>query len=307
MATVYKQKDATYEYLFRDSFRELSTLMGAKLKFEKQANHSNFQSGIPLEDYFRQEFSKFIPKAYTCDTGTIIDRESFSCGECDFIIYDNLKSPFIRHPSTEGGRRKFLFHESTYGIIEVKQKLTLGKMVKVKGQRKKEYKGGTLDDSMHKLFSYKQLDKEHVVNEFLGAEIPGTDKTEAITNTPFTYAFFYDCDLKSDDELTKILKEFHRINMEEPVEHRVNGIFVLDKFSITWAKEDDSGVSYVPSKSPKPKVLLAPTGEDTLQYLYAHIANLLRITQAGVPIFNRDYGGTNTIMKPRECIVHGDK
>ena len=129
MNNIYKKKIPNSEGLFKNSFVELSMMMEGKLKFEKLANCSNFDSGIPLEDYFREEFSKFIPKKYSVCSATIMDRENYTCGECDFIIYDDQKSVFIKHPSTNNSRRKFLFHEATYGIIEVKQTLTIGKNV----------------------------------------------------------------------------------------------------------------------------------------------------------------------------------
>lgn len=91
MAKIYKKKIKQYEDLFRDSFRELSMLMQSKLEFEKTANYSNLDSGIPLEDYFRESFGQFIPKQYSVDCATVVDGENFSCGDCDFVVYDNLK------------------------------------------------------------------------------------------------------------------------------------------------------------------------------------------------------------------------
>ena len=86
------------------------------------------ESGIPLEDYFRQEFGCFLPDQFTVTAGKVIDCEQYTCGDCDFVIYDRRYAPFVKFPATQHSRRKLIAFETTYGIVEVKQKLTLGAM-----------------------------------------------------------------------------------------------------------------------------------------------------------------------------------
>ncbi|MDG2632729.1 hypothetical protein P7M35_23100 [Vibrio parahaemolyticus] len=293
MAKVYKKKIEQIENLFRESFRETSMLMGSKLEFEKSANHSNLDSGISLEDYFREEFSKFVPNKYSVCNATIVDKENYTCGDCDFVIYDDKKSVFIKRPSTENSRRKFLFHESTYGVIEVKQKLTLGTKRNRGANHKTKYKDGTLHKAMEKLFSYKQLERDPHCNDYVVAIKTGTNEGKNLTNQSFTYAFFYDTDIDLDNELKldELISEFYWLNVNQPVEERVNGIFVLNKFLITWKNPDTNFFSYHPPALDKPTVTFAESKEDTLYMLYILLANVLRISEVTVPIFNRDYGG----------------
>ncbi|HDY8159924.1 TPA: hypothetical protein RQL00_004615 [Vibrio vulnificus] len=308
MVKVYKKKIDNFEDLFRDSFRELSMLMSSKLEFEKSANNTNLDSGMPLEDYFREEFSKFIPKKYSVDSGTIVDMESYSCGDCDFIIYDEQKSVFIKRPSTENSRRKFLFHECTYGVIEVKQTLKLGTKRIGKSKTSVRYKGGTLHKAMEKLFSYKQLNREFVKNEHVIAVKPGTNEGTHLTNEPFSYAFFYDTDIDIDDkgQINDLLEEFYWLNMKQPEEERVNGIFVLNKFLVTWQQPDNGPFAYHPPRIKKPSVVCGFSGVDTLYYLYIQLANVLRISEVTVPIFNRDYGGSKYLSSVEGLIYEGE-
>jgi len=299
MGKIYKRKVDAIEDLFRDSFRELSMLMGSKLEFEKSANHSNLDSGIPLEDYFREEFSKFIPSKYSVCNATIVDKENYTCGDCDFVIYDDKKSVFIKRPSTENSRRKFLFHESTYGIIEVKQKLTLGTKRITKSKIKSKYKDGSLHKAMEKLFSYKQLVREPHLNKHLVAIRPGTDEGVHLTNTSFSYAFFYDTDIDLDNKakISELIEEFYWLNMEQPASERINGLVVLNKFIVTWQQPNNINLAYHPPMIDKPTVVFCESKIDSLYILYTLLANVLRISEVTIPIFNRDYGGNKYLKK----------
>lgn len=306
MGTIYKKEFKEVEDLFRNSFLESSIMLEAKLKFEKSANRSNMDSGIPLEDFFRKEFSKHIPNVFCIDSATIVDRQNYTCGECDFVIYDTSKSTLIKHPATEESRRKYLFNESVYGIIEVKQTLKLGKALK-KEKHGKKFAGGTLKDSLEKLFAYKQLDKEFHRSEFMGAAIPNSDEVRHFTNTPFSMAFFYDTDINvnNEEQLKSLVEEFYTRNMEQPIEERVNGIFVLNKFSLVWIQDNNNFVAYHPSDAKNANAALLLTADDTLYNMYILLANILRISETTVPIFNRDYGGRK-YLSSFSAITHGE-
>lgn len=308
MGITYKKKLNITEDLFKNSFLESSMMLDAKLKFEKLANVSNMDSGIPLEDFFRDEFSKHIPNAFSIDTATIVDRQNYTCGECDFIIYDSNKSTFIKQPVTEKSRRKYLFNESVYGVIEIKQTLKLGKRLK-KEKSGKKFDGGSLKSSMEKLFSYKQLDKESYINKYIGAEIPGTDEVRYLSNKPFSMAFFYDTDIDMDskEELELLVEEFYAINIEQPIEERVNGIYVLNKFMIGWTQDNNKFLAYHPSDAKEANAALAISKENTLYNMYIMLANILRISETTVPIFNRDYGGAKYLSNFEGMTFNGTK
>jgi hypothetical protein len=290
MSKIYKKHIDHIEDMFRNSFLELSMLMQAKFEYEKKANISNVDAGIPLEDFFRNEFSKYIPAKFQITSATIVDKENYTCGDCDFVVYDDQTSPLLKYPSTTISRRKFLFYEATYGIIEIKSTLTSS--CSVSGKRNRRSTRNSLHEACEKLFAYKQLSRESWIADW-GTELVGTNKIRPLTNTPFTFAFFYNADINENDEksCTSLLQEFYNINIEQPVECRVNGVFVLNKFCLVWEQDNSSFIAYHPSDATQSKPALVHTKEDTLYNMYVHLANILRISTTAVPLFNRDYGG----------------
>lgn len=298
---MHKKHDPKLAHLFRDTFRETSAFLKIKLQSEKQANQYHLESGIPVEDYFRQEFGRFIPEAFTVGVGKVIDRECYTCGDCDFVIYDSRYAPFVKFPSTQYSRRKFIAFETTYGIIEVKQTLTLGAITKKKGVLKKKTKG-SLYDACTKIFAYKELNREPVDATRLipGIIISSWGGLRAEYNRPFAFAFFYDTniDIDNPEELENLAKEFLIINETVPVPIRVNGIFVLDKFSLIWSQEYpeiDIPEPYPPALHPedakKPVIAIVKSREETLYYMYTLLWYILMETKLTYPNINNDYGG----------------
>lgn len=198
---------------FRDTFRELSADLMKKLEDEKAANEQNFDSGYPLESYFRQEFGKYIPKNFSIDAGRVIDAKGYSAGDCDFVIFDEKFAPFIRFPITPNDRRKYIAFETTYGIVEVKQNLTKA----------------SLREACHKIFAYKQLEREE-------HNRPDAFLTWERVNPPFGIIFSYSTDFSFSTE--KDVREFENIfldiHKDVDVNEYVNGIFILSGYSISW-------------------------------------------------------------------------
>jgi len=306
---MYKTRDPNQVNIFRNAFFEVSAFLQTKLQYEKQANLYNMESGVPLEDYFRQEFGRFIPDHFTVTSGKVIDREQYTCGDCDFIIYDKRYAPFVKFPSTQDSRRKLIAFETTYGIVEVKQKLTLGA---VKDKKLIANPSGYLYNACTKAFAYKELSREVVDGSRVipGFTIPKLVGEEAEYNRPFALAFFYDSDINPDDQTSveNLLMEFWLINQTVPPHVRVNGIFVLDKFAVTWVK--DSGIpnpthitAFHPVEAPKPMFSAIKSGADTLYLMYAFIWNLLLRTHLISPNFNADYGGREFLQDFKQVKV----
>ena len=310
---MYKTENSNQVNIFRSAFQELSVFLQTKLHYEKQANQYNMESGIPLEDYFREEFGGFIPDQYDVTSGKIIDRQNFTCGDCDFIVYDRRYAPFVKFPATEQSRRKLIAFETTYGIIEIKQKLTLGAL---EDGELKANPTGQLFNACEKIFAYKELNREAVnaSNMFPGFTIAGISGDEDQYNKPFGFAFFYDADIDTsqESEIEKLLREFWMINRLVPPSMRVNGIVVLDKFVVSWVKE--SGIpdpthltAFHPENAPEPMFSLIKSGNDTLYLMYALIWNLLLKTHLKSPNFNADYGGTEFLQDFDQVLVRFEK
>lgn len=306
---MHKTRDPNQVNIFRNAFFETSAFLRTKLHYEKRANQYNMESGVPLEDYFRQEFGRFIPDYFTVTAGKVIDREHYTCGDCDFIIYDRHYAPFVKFPSAQYSRRKLIAFETTYGIIEVKQKLTLGA---TKDEKLIENPVGSLYGACTKMFAYKELSREVVDASRVipGFTIPKLVGEETEYNRLFALAFFYDSDIDPDDQVSvkDLLMEFWLINQSVPPHVRVNGIFVLDQFAVTWVK--DSGIpdpthltAFHPVEASKPMFSLIKSGPDTLYLMYAFIWNLLLKTHLIPPNFNADYGGREFLQDFKQVRV----
>ena len=214
---MYKVGDPNSLNIFRSAFREVSAFLSTKLHYEKDANQYNMESGLPLEDYFRQEFGKFIPEQFSVTAGKIIDRDQFTCGDCDFVLYDRRFAPFVKFPATQQSRRKLIAFETTYGIIEVKQNLTLGAL---ENGVIKDNPAGSLYDACKKIFAYKELTRDIVDSSRVipGLTIDGLGGDRQQYNKPFGFAFFYGSDIDMDDQesVEKLLLEFWLINKFVP-------------------------------------------------------------------------------------------
>lgn len=271
--------------LTRNTFRDKSTALWQCFESERRANSNNLESGFPVEDFFRQEFGALLHEPYSVGNGKIVDHQQYTCGDCDFIIYNKRLAPLLRAPATSDSRRKFFAFETTYGIIEVKSTLTLGA---AEGGSLRSKPQGTLWDACKKIFAYKELHRT---------------RSQAITwgtNHPIGIAFFYNCDIdiSVQENRDAILAEFAAINLSVPIEMRVNSAYVLNKFSLSWGflkNMSPDGPVFVnlqhPIESPHPTwASYSPTAEDTLYHMYTTLWSTLARTQLSPPDLLNEYG-----------------
>ena len=119
----FKKQNEKIENIFHNSFAETSAFLKSKCAFEERVAHHNMDSGIPIEDYFRSEFGKYIPSPFLVGAGTVVDSDNYSAGDCDFIIYDPALTPLLKFPATSTTRSKIFPVECTFGVIETKKTL----------------------------------------------------------------------------------------------------------------------------------------------------------------------------------------
>jgi hypothetical protein len=289
----FKKPAENLDDLLRNGFRAMSKRLRTQLDEERSANQHNMESGLPLEDSFRQEFGSMFEEPYGVDAGKIIDHACDTCGDCDFVLFDRGLAPLLKRPAAAGSRRKFFAFETTYGIIEVKQTLTLGA---VKDGKLKLEPTGSLWDACTKVFAYKQLQRRN----------PGP-LTWGI-NHPIGLLFFYNCDLdlSANDGRDALLREFALINREVAPEARVNGLYVLDRFSVNWTfTGDPTSTTFTtlqhPVESPGRPVWLTyfESGEDTLYRLFTQLWSTLARTQLAPPDLLNEYGGAKHLKGGR--------
>lgn len=296
----YKKRHGGIDDVFRNSFAETSAFLKAKCTFEEKVAHHNMDAGVPVEEYFRSEFGKYVPPPFMVDSGTVVDRDGYSAGDCDFVIYDPQATPFLKFPATSKSRSKFLPVECTYGVIETKKTLTLGRRLRSKSKTGRNYDGGTLLQACEKLFAYKELTRPHCSVQRAVRRHDGL--VRPCTNESFAYAFFYqsDTDLSTEENQQSLLSEFLAINKSVSANLRINGVFVLDACAVLWVK-DGGTFAYHPYESNQQKAAIVSCGENTLYLMYVHLSNMLRIIDIEAPIFNNDYGG-NKYLKSFECL-----
>lgn len=281
----FKSKSDNLIGLTRDTFRDKSAALWRQFESERRANQHNMESGIPIEDFFRQEFGAMLHEPYSVGHGKIVDHHQYTCGDCDFIIYDRRLAPLLRPPATPSSRRKFFAFETTYGIIEIKSTLTLGAS---EGGSLRAKPSGTLWDACKKIFAYKELHRDPPRRIVTG------------TNDPIGVAFFYNCeiDISVQENRDAILDEFTAINTSVQASMRVNAVYVLNQFSLAWcfvSEVSQSRPAFItlqhPVESPRPTwASYSPTGEDTLYHMYTMLWSTLARTQLAPPDLLNEYG-----------------
>lgn len=281
----YKTPAGNVDNLFRSGFRTMSTVLQARQQEELAANQYNMESGLPLEDAFRAEFGSLFEEPYGVDAGKIVDGNGDTCGDCDFVIFDQRLAPLLKRPAAPGSRRKVFAFETTYGVIEVKQTLTTGA---VDSGRLKDSPEGSLWKACSKVFAYKQLERKLSTQLQWGI------------NHPLGLLFFFDCqlDLSTEESRDALLAEFNLINATVAPEHRVNGLYVLDKAAVNWAiTPNPTSTTFLslahPIETPGRPVWLtfSDSGADTLYRMFTLLWSTLARTQLGAPDLLNEYGG----------------
>ena len=121
--------------IFFKRCKEIEERILARVKVEKDTRIDNYDSGLGIEDIFREELSDLLPKRYSVRAGVLDDRYGKTAGDCDVIIFNEQWFPFV-HAGATGVSRKFHFPiEGAYAALEIKTSLDLK----------------SLDDAMEKL------------------------------------------------------------------------------------------------------------------------------------------------------------
>jgi hypothetical protein len=250
---------------------------------ETGANQSNMDSGLPLEDFFRFELSALL-RPYEAAPGHVVDSDGDTCGDCDVVIADPRIAPMLHRPTAPDSRRRHFAAESTYGIIEVKQNLTLGALDESRAL--KDEPKGSLWDACQKVFAYKQLTRAEPKQVRWGS-------TEPIG---IIFCYGSRASLADVSDRDRVLEEFAAINRLVEPQHRVDGLYVLNEFSLTWAfRKDPSDTLFYTLQhfTDSPAAVFAafnPSGEQTYRKFFTHLWTLIGRTQLTSPDLMNGYG-----------------
>ncbi len=226
---------------------------------ERAANLDNFDSGLGVEEVFRDELQELLPRRYKVMTGVVTDRRGHTAGHCDAVIFNDTWFPAIKAPAIEGSRRPYLPIEGVYSIIEVKQALD----------------EATLDRAMEKLVVSNRLYRPAVPRDRITENRETGSCTHYTSNPLYTAIFAIDLGRRADFQ--KLILRFFNINKLLKRREMVRSLVVLSQGCVFWGFHDGTNVrpAMFAGKDlaiPLFPVLIRSASDDTA--LYPFVQNL---------------------------------
>lgn len=228
----FPRKDAseTLKDIFYKRCLNAESLIKEKFKQEKELNIDNFDSGTGVEDIIREEFAKILPERYFVTKGVVNDRNGFTSGDQDLIVFNDFWFPYLKAGATQESRRAHFPIEGIYAIGEIKQTLTLK----------------NLDKAMEKLVMSKRLER------------PRTGRTRIVENRELNgnehgytnplFSFVIAINLEDSLEMNDAFLRFFEINKQLKRSEIINSLCVLQKGTIAWAYFNEQTQEMVPAK-----------------------------------------------------------
>jgi hypothetical protein len=187
---------------------------------EKAANLNNFDSGIGVEEIFRDELQELLPRRYKAMTGVLTDRHGYTAGHCDTIIFNDTWFPAIKAAAIEGSRRPHLPIEGAYAVIEVKQSLS----------------EKALDEAMEKLVTCNRLHRPLTPRDRITENRETGSCTHFISNP--LYSAIFAVDVAPRNNFQQLIARFFQINQLLKRREMVNAIISLNHGCVVWGYLD---------------------------------------------------------------------
>jgi hypothetical protein len=204
-------------------------LILSKVKQEKEYNIDNFDSGLGVEDIIRAEISNILPERYHVTKGVINDRNGYTSGNHDIVIFNKLWFPFLKSGATVESRRYHFPIEGVYALGEIKQCLTTE----------------TLQNAMKKLIIAKRLERPKTGRNRVIENRELSSCEHGFTNPLFTFLIAAETD--ENTEIDTIFQTFFDINKQLKRHELVNCLCILQKATIVWSYYDETTNSYSPA------------------------------------------------------------
>jgi hypothetical protein len=195
---------------FLRTCRGVESRIRAEAVREREFNIYNFDSGSGVEDIVRDQLSMLLPHRYEVIPGVIVDKQGWTCHECDVVVTNAIWFPLLKYGATPESRRVHIPVEAVYSVIEVKQALT----------------EASLDQAMEKIVTYKRLARArteygHLVENH---EILNFKRPDRGLNHRFDVILAVSC---QPDEVDILTKRFFQINETLAPHERVNALTIL--------------------------------------------------------------------------------
>jgi len=214
----------------RDRCKEIEERILARVKVEKDTRIDNYDSGLGIEDIFREELSDLLPKRYSVRAGVLDDRYGKTAGDCDVIIFNEQWFPFV-HAGATGVSRKFHFPiEGAYAALEIKTSLDLK----------------SLDDAMEKLVMCHRLHRPITQSDRIVENRRIDGCPHGIVNP--LYSAIVATGLAPSVKFEDLINRFFDINKTLKRHEVIRAICVFGAGTVTWGlhneqtKQTDSAI-----------------------------------------------------------------
>ncbi|HKO19810.1 MAG TPA: DUF6602 domain-containing protein, partial [Acidobacteriaceae bacterium] len=198
---------------------------------EKETVEYSFHSGSGVEDVIRDELRAILPKRYAADGGSICDRNGYSAGDCDVVIFNDTWFPLVKAPVTESSRRKIFPIEGVYAVLEVKQTLD----------------PNVLDRAMEKLVVAHRLFRPEAASDRI-AENRETGTCKHFISNPL-YSAIVATGVEAHSSFLKLAERFIAINRQLPRRDVVRALCVLGEGTLVWGVKEDGSRKIAESES----------------------------------------------------------
>jgi hypothetical protein len=214
---------------FRNRCRAIETDILRRVAEERSSSFDNFDSGLGVEDIFRSEVSQLLPTRYSVKRGTVVDRSSKTCGDCDFVVFNEFWFPLVKGPAATGSRRAFLPIEGAYAIGEVKQTLS----------------PKTLDEAMRKLVIAHRLERPRTFAKRTVENRESGSCRHGLSNP--LYSFVVATGLEEGVTFESLVQRFFDICSSLKRLDIVRGLCVLGHGTVTWGMRDSASKGATPA------------------------------------------------------------
>jgi hypothetical protein len=189
------------------------------LAHERSMVVDSFDSGIPFEAAVGEEISRLIPRRYKTTTGVLVDRDGFTSGQCDIVVFNDLWFTAVNAPALAEPPRLLIPIEGVYAVGEVKQRLTRR----------------TLDDAMEKLVVCHRLHRPPTYANRLVENREADSCPHGLTNSLFSFVLAGETD---PGGFQGLIERFFDINRKLRRLEVVRCLCVLGAGAVTWSFSD---------------------------------------------------------------------
>lgn len=209
--------------------KQIEKLILKRVEFEKELNIDNYDSGSGVEDIIREELTNLLPKRYLVSKGVINDRDGFTAGDVDIIIFNEQWFPTVKTGATKDSRRFHFPIEGVYAVGEVKQTMN----------------SNSLKEAMKKMVVCHRLNRPHTAIDRLVENREMSGCTHGITNP--LYSFIIATSLEKGTSVESLVDEFFEINKTLKRFEVVRCLCVLEEGTIVWSFYDEQAKDFKPA------------------------------------------------------------